>query len=424
MESDINLQLVEFCGESAVNFISHQIAVEKQIKYLQDEKQQLENELRQSFSVNLSVTDVVVATIAGIVCGAMNGLFKSFIPQHGDLKHKHSTTRTGVDYKVPKPEGMKGSVQGLHRQIGPGHDLGRFQEALDLMSGRKTDFPLWGKTISEQMGGTLHPGNMRVEDFLNRGGFKIPDDPKAELMNHLLIDFFTKTSLPLPFTSYIADNSQAMAKIMLGMYGSGLNLKNLVGNTTSLAMLQLITNSYVFLFKSAKSVNLYGRLHNVGSLNEFSDLFNELCAENKSFKKTKEFDVFQAIAHGSSFLVDTIITTASKNYAGLFALDYGTLIKFSVDVIKYVKKSSDIYSDTLNKISQVDEDILILESIWYENFKKEMLSLAARDNFIEIFNPQLIMENHSRIIQQLESGQEKRKAMLKELQEWDLNEEN
>ena len=424
MENNINLQLVEFCGENAVNFISHQIAVEKQIKYLQNEKKQLENELRQSFSVNLSATDIVVATISGVVCGAMNGLLKSFIPQHGDLKHKHSTTRTGVDYKVPKPEGMKGSVQGLHRQIGPGHDLGRFQEALDLMSGKKTDFPLWGKNISEQMGGSLHPGNMRVEDFLSRGGFKIPDDPKAELMNHLLIDFFTKTSLPLPFTSYIADNSQAMAKIMLGMYGNGLNLKNLVGNVSSLAMLQLITNSYVFLFKSAKNVNLYERLHNVGGLNDFSELFNELCEENKRFKKTKEFDVFQAIAHGSSFLVDTIITTASKNYAGLFALDYGTLIKFSIDVIKYVKKSSDICNDTLNKISQVDDDILVLESIWYENFKKEMLSLAAKDNFIEVFNPQLIMENHNRIIQKLESGQEKRKAMLKELQEWDIDEKD
>lgn len=424
MENNLNLQLVEFCGESAANFISKQITVEKQIQYLQEEKRQLENELRQSFSVNLSVSDVLIATIAGVVCGSMSGLFKSFIPQHGSLKHKHSTTRTGIDYKVPKPEGMKGSIQGLHRQIGPGHDLGRFQEALDLMSGKKTDFPLWGKSISEQMGSNLHPINMNVEDFINRGGFKIPNDPKAELMNHLLIDFFTKTSLPLPFTSYIADNSQAMAKIMLGMYGSGLNLKNLVGNVSSIAMLQLITNSYVFLFKSAKDVNLYERLHDLKGIDEFADLFNELCSKNKYLKKTKEFDVFQAIAHGSSFLVDAIITTASKNYAGLFALDYGILVKFSIDVIKYVKKSTDIYSDTLNKISHMDEDVLILESLWYEKFKGEMLSLAAKDNFIEIFNPQLIMEKHNQIIQKLEYGQEKRKTMLKELQGWDIDEEN
>ena len=423
MENKPSLQLVEFCGESAASFLSQQIAFEKQIQYLQDEKQQLEIELKQSFAVNLSVTDVIVATVAGVVSGAMNGIFKSTIPQHGALKHKHSTTRTAVDYKVPKPEGMKGSVQGLHRQIGPGHDLGRFKEALDLMSGKKTDFELWGKSAAELMGGSLHPGNMRVDDFISRGGFKIPDDPKAELMNHFIIDFFTKTSLPLPFTSYIADNSPAMAKIMLGMYGSGLNLKNLVGNISSAAILQLITNSYIFLFKSAKAVSLYDNLHNVKDLNEFSDLFNSLCTENKNFKKTKEFDVFQAIAHGSSFLVDTIITTASKNYAGLFALDYGTLLKFSVDVVKYVKKSSDICKDVLDKISQVDEDVLILESIWYENFKNEMLMVASRDNFFEIFDPQSIIENHGRIIAKLEEGKSKRRRMLNELQEWDVYED-
>lgn len=424
MDNNMKLQLVEFCGESAANYLSQQVAIDKQIEYLQDEKLQLECELSKSFSVNLSATDIIVATVAGIVCGAMNGLFKSFIPQHGKLKHEHSTTRTGVDYKVPKPEGMKGSVQGLHRQIGPGHDLARFKEALELMSGEKKDFPLWGKTIAEQTGEILHAGNLSIENFKDIGGFKIPDDPKKELMNHLLIDFFTKTSLPLPFTSYIADNSPAMAKIMLGMYGSGLNLKNLAGNVSAIAMLQLIIHSYVFLFKSAKTVNFYERLHDIDNVNNFADLFNELCKENKEFKKTKDFDALQAIAHGSSFLVDTLITTTSKNYAGLFALDYGTLIKFSVDVVKYVKKSSDIYSGTLEKISQVDENILILDSVWYENFKREMISLASKDNFFDTFNPQLIIERHKEIITRLESGRVKRKEMIKQLQEWDVDEDD
>ena len=107
MENKPSLQLVEFCGESAASFLSQQIAVEKQIQYLQDEKQQLEIELKQSFAVNLSVTDVIVATVAGVVSGAMNGIFKSTIPQHGALKHKHSTTRTAVDYKVPNSRSLK-----------------------------------------------------------------------------------------------------------------------------------------------------------------------------------------------------------------------------------------------------------------------------------------------------------------------------
>ena len=417
------LQLVEFCGEDVVKSVSHRVDIQKQITCLQAENESLEQELKDSFNVNLSLVDVLVASIAGIVCGAMNGLFKTTVPQHGNLKHEHSTTRTGVDYKVPKPEGMKGSVQGLHRQIGPGHDLGRFKEALDLISGKKMDFPLWGKSISEQTGGVLHAGNMRVTEFIGRGGFKIPEDPKAELLNHLLIDFFTKTSLPLPFTSYIADYSQAMAKIMIGMYDNGLNLKNFVGNVSSIAMLQLITHSYAYLFRAAKLVNFYERLIKVKNAEEFGELYKKLNKANRQYIKSKEFNVLQAIAHGSSFLVDTIITVTSKNYAGLFCLDYGTLICFSIDVIKYVKKSMDTRKSVLSEISDTRDNILTLEYAWYDDFRKSMLQMASNDGFYETFNPELIISKNEKIISQLEAGKEKRASMLKELQEWSIDEE-
>ena len=414
------LKLVEFCGEDAANSLLHRMDIDKQISALKKEQEALEEELKKSFSVNLSWTDIIVAISAGVLCGAMNGLFKSYVPKHGNLKHKHSTTRTGVDYKVPKPKGMKGSVQGLHRQIGPGHDIGRFKEALDLMSGKTKDFPLWGKTIAEQTGGVLHAGNMSIEDFLAQGGFKIPADPKAELMNHLLIDFFTKTSLPLPFTSYIADNSQAMAKIMMGMYDNGLNLKNVVGNVSSLAILQLVTHSYAYLFKSAKEVNLYSRIKDVSSPKEFMTLFNELGEENKRYIKSKDFNVLQALAHGSSFLVDTIITVGSKNYAGLFCLDFGTLIAFATDVIKYVKQSTDTYKDTLSEINAISDQVLSLESSWYEAFREDMLRLAEKENFFDTFDPEKIMARHNEIIGKLEQGQHRTKEMLSELKDWDV----
>ena len=416
------LQLIELCGEDAVNSLSHRAEIQKQIHGLRTEQLALEEELKKSFSVDISLNDVLLASIAGIVCGAMNGLFKSYIPKHGNLKHEHSTTRSGVDYKVPKPEGMKGSAQGLHRQIGPGHDLGRFKEALELMSGERKDFPLWSKSIAEKTGGTLHAGNMRVEEFIARGGFKIPNDPKAELMNHLLIDFFTKTSLPLPFSSYIADHSQAMAKMMMGMYGEGLNLKNLVGNVSSIAMLRLITHSYAFLFKSAKSVDLYSKLPDIQNFDEFNCLFSELMTENNRYIKSNEFNVLQAIAHGSSFLVDTIITVGSKNYAGLFCLDYGTLLCFAVDVIKYVKQSTDKRKKTLEKLSGVSENILSLECDWYDTFRQDMLHLANNEGFYDAFDPELIMKKHEEVLSKLEAGHSHRSDMLTELQEWDVDE--
>ncbi len=416
------LELIEFCGEEAASGFLNRINIEQQIKCLQNERTELENELRKSFSVDLSITDILVASIAGVVSGAMNGLFKTHIPEHGKFKHEHSTTRTAVDYKVPKPEDMNGSVQGLHRQIGPGHDLGRIKEALDLISGKSKDFPLWGKTISEQTGGILHSGNVKVADFINLGGFKIPDNPAAELMNHLLIDFFTKTSLPLPFTSYLADSSPEIAKIMMGMYDDGLNLKTVVGNVTNIAILHLVIHSYVYLFVSAKKVQLYDRFKLINSAEEFVSLYKELTNTHKNYLKTKEFNVLQAIAHGASFLADTLITTASKNYAGLFCLDYGTLMLFSTDVIKYVKKSMEIQNGVIAKITSINEEMLLQECLWYDSFKNDMLQLAAKEGFFEAFDPELIIEKHSKIVNRLEKGNEQRESLIKELQEWDIDE--
>ena len=105
----------------------------------------------------------------------------------------------------------------------------------------------------------MHPGNMKIEDFLAKG-FKIPDDPKTELVNHLVIDFFTKTSLPIPGTSYLADNSEVLAKIMMVLYKNGLNLKTAAGNTSSTFLLSLIINGYIFLLKTAPNTELLKRV--------------------------------------------------------------------------------------------------------------------------------------------------------------------
>lgn len=414
------LSLVEFCGEDAVASVKYRIDIEEQMELLEKERWLLENDLKNSFAVNLSLTDILVSTIAGIVCGVIGGLFKSYIPEKGKFAHEHTTTKTAIDYKVPKPEGMNGSAQGYHRQIGPGHDLGRFKEALDLISGEKKDFPLWGKNIIDYTGGVLLPGNMNPEIFIQKGGFRIPEDPKKELMHHLLIDFFTKTSLPLPFTSYLADYKPFFAKLMVGMYSNGTNMKSLVGNVAPALILQLITNAYVFLFKSAKEINLYEKIPLIKDKLDFEILFDDLVKQNESNVKSKEFNVMQAIAHASSFLVDTIITTTSKNYMGLFSLDYGTLVRFATHVIKYLIKGTADYNEILTKISSVDETIVDLNTEWYESFKADFLKMASNEKFYETFNPELIMEEHQRLIEKLKIGQEKRNAMLEELAEWKI----
>lgn len=418
-----NNELTLIFGERAITSLQERKQLEYQIDKLTQENELLLQKANTAFSVNLSLADVIVAAATGVLCGALNGAFKTFVPQHGDLKHKHSTTRTAVDYKVPKPEGMKGSVQGLHRQIGPGHDIARWNEALDLMSGKTNDFPLWGKTIAERAGGVLHAGNVRIDDFIAKGGFKIPDDPKKELMNHLLIDFFTKTSLPLPFSSYIADSSELLAKMMIGMYDEGLNLKNAVGNVSATAIIQLVMHAYVYLFKAMQEAEFFDEVKQIKNANELGVLFDSVNSANKRYVNSNEFHVLQMIAHSASFLVDTAIITASKNYTGILSLDYASLIVLANHSIKYVSSGINDYKEAIAGMKEINASIEMTNRMWFEEFKDEVMRLANSENFNEAFSSRLMLEYHEDVMTTF-SEMDKRKEQLRtELEEWKVDED-
>lgn len=415
-------QLSLVFGDQALTGFSTRKTLEAEIDKLYQENDVLLQQAQNAFCVDLTLADILVASATGVLCGAIGGCFKSFVPQEGKFKHKHGTRRTAIDHKVPKPEGMHGSVQGLHRQIGPGHDLGRFKEALDLMFGKTDDFPLWGKNISDYTGGALHSGNIKLDSFLKTGGFKIPKDPKAELINHLIIDFFTKTSLPIPFSSYLADNSEFMGKLMISMYGNGLNLKNLVGSLSSVAVIQLVTHSYAFLFKALSSSNFVTRIKEANSLEEFKVAIDSLSNEYMLYIESKEFQVIQMIAHGASFLVDTTITTASQNYTGILSLDYASLLILGSDSIKYLSSGVTDYRVAMEGVAKINQSLEAANQKWFASFKHDVLMLAQSDNFTQTFSPKLILEKHEEVMQTLNQGEEKKKTLRQELQEWNIDE--
>lgn len=417
-----NAQLSLVFGDQTLIGLSNRKAIEAEIDKLYQENEALLYQARNAFYFDLTLADIILASATGVVCGAISGCFKSFVPQEGKFKHKHGTRRTAIDHKVPKPEGMHGSVQGLHRQIGPGHDLGRFKEALDLMSGKTNDFPLWGKNISDYTGGVLHSGNIKLDSFLNTGGFKIPTDPKAELINHLVIDFFTKTSLPIPFSSYLADSSEFMGKLMISMYGNGLNLKNLVGSLSSVAVIQLITHSYAFLFKALSSSNFVTRIKQASSAEEFKVAIELLSNEYKLYIESKEFQLIQMIAHGASFLVDTTITTASQNYSGILSLDYASLLILGSSTMKYISSSVTDYRVAMDGVAKINQSIETANQKWFASFKHDVLMLAQSDNFTQTFSPKLILQKHESVMQALEQGEEKKQSLKQELQEWNIDE--
>lgn len=389
-------ELIEVFGAENLQRFGDAKSLLEKCNAIEKELEDLNSELKQAYHVDLSLSDLLVAGIGGVVCGALGGGFKSFVPKHGKLKHKHSTTRTAIDYQVPKPEGYEGNVQGLHRQIGPGHDLARFKEALDLISGKTNDFELWGKTLSEQTGGIMHPGNMPINEFLEQGGFKTPDDPKKELINHLLIDFFTKTSLPIPGTTYLVDKSEDMAKIMMGLYGNGFNLKNAVGSTGSLFLLHLIVDGYVFLLKSVPNTELLKRLGS-GDCHSIKDCFRY----QKKYEKSNEYNVMKMIAFGSSFTVDTIISTTSKNFTGLLELNYASLLVLVKHLIRYMLTAHKTRKGLKAERTVLFQTKTDLQLQYYQLIQEDLSDIGKSEAILSSLNPSVILSQEERVTDQV-----------------------
>ncbi|MHB8338430.1 MAG: hypothetical protein ACYDEE_13535 [Ignavibacteriaceae bacterium] len=405
--------LVEIFGEENLVYFSSQKGIIDGKKEKLQELSDLRKRASDVFKVNLTYPDIAVSISAGVLLGIGNALFKDFIPEKGSLRHEHGTTRTGIDYSIPKPQGYKGSVNDLHRQIGPGHDIFRFKEALGLMNGKSSDFDLWGKNATDILGHELKPGNLKLDMFRELGGFKIPTDPKAELLNHLLIDFFTKRSLPIPGSSYIADSSPEMAKMMLKMYDNGLNLKTGLGNLLGYTLVQIIIHSYTFLFKAIPQSEFKLTNLSFDSANTLVESYIELTKKN-------EFHIMMMMSHGSSFLVDSIITLSSKSYAGLFQLNYLSLMAFSKHLLQYLIKNVGEYNKLIEETKSKANEISEIDVVWQTNFRSAFEKNFTDPNFQSIFDKDEWMQNSTRILNStntISDNLQREKLLLAQLKE-------
>ncbi|PKN75432.1 MAG: hypothetical protein CVU49_04000 [Candidatus Cloacimonetes bacterium HGW-Cloacimonetes-2] len=367
-----------------------------------EELKSLREQASQVFQMNLTMTDILVCASAGIITGLGNALFKTTIIPHDQLKKnpisqilnvEPHATRTAMDYKIPNVDGFN---ENLHRQLGPSHDLFRMKETLDLLNGENSDFPLWGTTITKILGsgnphaGILRSPGMSLNEFIALGGFNIPNDPHAELWHHMLADFFTKTSLPIPGSTYIADHSRELAKLMFGMYDSGFNLKSVLSNSLGFVILQMLLHSYAFIFKTLVPSGFDYK-------NVTIDSIQRLLSSSTDFRGTNEFHGMIMLGHGSSFLLDTIITTSSQNYVGLFQLNFASLLWFSKHLLKYVIKCKAEYKLIMSKVASTGYEIELLDKELSGTFEERFEELSQDIRLSEFIDPNSIQKSHKNV---------------------------
>ena len=86
-------QLTLIFGERALAEVQDRQTISTEIDKLTKQNEVLLQQAQNAFNANLSSQDIIVAAATGVLCGAVSGCFKSFVPQHGKLKHKHGTQR-------------------------------------------------------------------------------------------------------------------------------------------------------------------------------------------------------------------------------------------------------------------------------------------------------------------------------------------
>ncbi len=417
--------ILEIFGEDNLHhFYSQREIIDERIDKLQ-ELSDLRKRASDVFKVNLTFPDIAVSVGGGVLLGLGNSLFKDFIHiksiNNGKInwkntfdsyKHEHEVSKTIIDAKPPKISGLN-IKDNLHRQLGPQHDIFRFKETLDLLTGKKSDYDIWDSTATKIIGHPLSPLGQKYTDFIVSGGFNIPGDPKMELLNHLLIDFFSKHSLPLPGSTYIADKSPEFAKIMTSMYDKGLNLKNTAGNFLGFLLVQIILHGYTFLFKAIPQSEF--SLTNI-SLDSTKSLINTYM----NLIKKNEFHIMMMMSHSSSFLVDSIITLSTKSYAGLFQLNYLSLMAFSKHLLQYLIKNVSEYNKLIEEAKSKATEINGLDLIWCNNFNNAFNKNLYDTNFLSILDSDDLIESSRKvqsITNDIKNNVQREKELLKQIKE-------
>jgi hypothetical protein len=102
--------------------------------------------------------------------------------------------------------------------------------------------------------------------------------------------------------------------------------------------------------------------------------------------KKNEFHVMMIISHGASFLADTVITCGSKSYAGLFQLNYLSLMAFSKHLLQYLLKSVSRYNELIAEAKELALKASSFDCRWEEECRLAIRRQFTDPAFLSVFD--------------------------------------
>ena len=255
----------------------------------------------------------------------------------------------------------KGFGGGFHRGLSKGHDVLRFIEAIIMFKNGQFEGVRY-------IDGVAH----KVVSSVNQYGTPYEQLGWIEAMlkyaKHMFTDLFSTCSLPFPGSSFLFECSDRdLRKLAATMYQNGFNLKNIMIQSLSTIIVEVIIRIY-FGIKSVQNYN------SEFELTEDYSNFTAIKEFIKPSSKEKLFEMF-LLAHSIVTAVNVGKVIIKKSPWELNVTEIISVIRYSIPVVNGVIERNSEYSKLIRNADEIHEKWeQLAENTSLQNVEFELMS--------------------------------------------------
>lgn len=270
-----------------------------------------------------------------------------------DQFHKHEGGAP-IDYQG------KGFGGGYHRGLSKGHDILRFIEAIIMFKNGQFEGIRY-------INGTAHKVISSVNQYGNPYEQLGLIEAILKYAKHMFGDLFSTCSLPFPGSSFLVESSNRdLRKLAANMYQNGFNLKNIMTQSLSTIMVEVILRIYF----GVKSVQSYKAEF------ELDDDYSNFSAIKEFIKPSSKDKLYEMLllSHAIVTAVNIGKVVIKKSPWELNVTEIMSVIRYVIPVVNSAIERNSEYSKIMRNADEIHEK--------WEQLKKSQLENNLKFEFI------------------------------------------
>lgn len=263
-----------------------------------------------------------------------------------DQFHKHDGGAP-IDYQG------KGFGGGYHRGLSKGHDILRFIEAIMMFKNGQFEGIRY-------LNGTAHKVISSVNQYGNPYEQLYLIEAILKYAKHMFGDLFSTCSLPFPGSSFLVESSNRdLRKLAANMYQNGFNLKNIMTQSLSTIMVEVILRIYF----GVKSVQSYKAEF------ELDDDYSNFSAIREFIKPSSKDKLYEMLllSHAVVTAVNIGKVVIKKSPWELNVTEIISVIRYVIPVVNSAIERNSEYSKIMRNADEIHEKWEQLKRTQLEN---------------------------------------------------------